>query len=57
MNQTKRIQPNGAICDRCQKELTTHAYALIDSYEYVCDRCLTPAEVVAYSTMPLEATA
>jgi hypothetical protein len=43
-----RITANGAICDRCDQGIATKANYGVESYEYVCDGCLTPAERVAF---------
>lgn len=51
---TQKFQPNGAVCDRCQEQLTVYAThnARTGGYEYVCPSCMADHEQRQFNLQP-----
>ena len=39
-----RIKPNGALCDRCDTNITQYQFNPLGATEYVCPQCMTAEE-------------
>ena len=46
-----RIQPNGAICDRCDTALSPYQFNYPDRTEFICAACMTTEERARFETL------
>lgn len=48
---SKHIEPNGALCDRCDTNLTKYQFNPLGDTEYVCPSCMTAEERLCFQTL------
>lgn len=41
---SKRIEPNGALCDRCDNNLTSYQIDWLSQTCFICPQCMTAEE-------------
>ena len=46
-----RIQPNGAMCDRCNTALSQYQFNYTDRTEYICPACMTTEERARFDSL------